>query len=70
VLVCARGLGYGEGGLPEDKLDFQNAYLKAWLNFLGVTDIHTIKVEKTLLGDNEHDASLQNGIAKAAALAA
>lgn len=70
VLVCARGLGYGEGGLPEDKLDFQNAYLKAWLNFLGVTDIHTIKVEKTLLGDNERDASLQKGAAEAAALAA
>ena len=70
VLVCARGLGYGEGGLPEDKLDFQNAYLTAWLNFLGITDIHTIKVEKTLLGDTERDASLEKGTAEAVALAA
>src|SRR5690606_18886098 len=44
VLVCARGLGYGEGGLPEDQFDYQNAYLTQWLNFLGVTDIRTIKV--------------------------
>lgn len=70
VLVCARGLGYGEGGLSEDQFDYQNAYLTAWLNFLGVTDIHTIKVEKTLLGDAERDASLAKGTAAAAALAA
>lgn len=70
VLVCARGLGYGEGGLPEDKLDFQNAYLTAWLNFLGVTDIRTIKVEKTLMGDDELSASLKRGTAEAIETAA
>lgn len=70
ILVCARGLGYGEGGLSEEQFDYQNAYLKAWLNFLGITDIHTIKVEKTLLGESERDASLAKGTAEAIALAA
>jgi FMN-dependent NADH-azoreductase len=69
VLVCARGLGYGEGGLSEDQFDYQNAYLTAWLNFLGITDVHTIKVEKTLLGDSERSASLSKGTAEAVALA-
>jgi FMN-dependent NADH-azoreductase len=69
IIVCARGLGYGEGGLSEEQFDYQNAYLSAWLNFLGVTDIRTIKVEKTLLGAAERDASIEKGVAEARALA-
>lgn len=70
IIVCARGLGYGEGGLPEDQFDYQNAYLSAWLNFLGVKDIRTIRVEKTLMGQSERDASIEKGVAEARSLAA
>jgi len=65
VIVCARGLGYGEGGLSEDQFDYQKAYLTTWLNFLGVTNIQTILVEKTLLGASERDASLEKAMAEA-----
>ena len=70
LLVCARGLGYGEGGLSEAQFDHQKSYLTTWLNFLGVTDVRTMRVEKTLLGPDARDASLAAGVAEAEALAA
>lgn len=70
VIICARGLDYSEGGLSEDQFDYQSAYLAAWLSFLGVKDIRTIRVEKTLLGQSERDASVAKGVAEARALAA
>jgi FMN-dependent NADH-azoreductase len=70
VIICARGLGYVDGTpMSEENLDYQKAYLLSWLTFLGVTDIQTITVEKTLLGPDARSASLASGVAEAEALA-
>lgn len=70
LLVCARGLGYGEGGLSEEQFDYQKSYLTTWLNFLGVSDVRAMTVNKTLLGPDARDASLAVGVAEAEGLAA
>lgn len=51
VVVYARGLDYGRTALtPAATFDFQRPYMDMWLNFIGVTDIESIVVEKTLFG--------------------
>ncbi|MBS0232217.1 MAG: NAD(P)H-dependent oxidoreductase [Proteobacteria bacterium] len=71
ILVCARGLSYVDGTpMSEDNLDYQKAYLISWLTFLGVSEIKTITVEKTLLGADASAASLASGITEATRLAA
>lgn len=51
VVVYARGLDYARTALtPAETFDFQRPYMEMWLNFIGVTDIESIVVEKTLLG--------------------
>lgn len=57
VTIYARGLDYGPGGLPVDVYDFQKPYLETWLRFVGITDIETIIVEKTLFGPDIDSAS-------------
>jgi len=69
ILICARGLGYGHDGLSENLYDYQESYLRSWLRFIGVEDIRTIKVEKTLMGQSESDNAIANGIEQAVALA-
>lgn len=71
VVVCARGLEYVEGTpVSEENLDYQKAYLISWLSFLGVGEIKTITVEKTLMGADASSAALASGIAEAMAMAA
>lgn len=49
VLICARGLDYGAGSAtPAESFDFQRSYLECWLRFIGINEIETIIVEKTL----------------------
>lgn len=58
TLVCARGLDYplGENGSAH-ALDFQRPYLETWLRFIGVREVRSIVVEKTLMGpDVDADA--------------
>ncbi|KAA0090504.1 FMN-dependent NADH-azoreductase [Paraburkholderia sp. T12-10] len=51
VVVYARGLDYGKhSSTPADSFDFQQPYVEAWLRFIGVEDIASIVVEKTLFG--------------------
>lgn len=70
VIVCARGLEYVEGTpMSEDNLDYQKAYLRSWLTFLGISNIQTITVEKTLFGPEARAVSLAAGLAQASALA-
>ena len=57
LLVYARGLDYGPGGLPPDVYDFQKPYLETWLRFVGISDIETIIVQKTLFGPEVDSAS-------------
>lgn len=51
LLICARGLDYSPSAVtPADTHDFQKPYVETWLRFIGITDIETIIVEKTLFG--------------------
>lgn len=70
VVICARGLAYPEGSpMSEDNFDYQKAYLVTWLTFLGVPDIKTITIEKTLMGAEAADAALASGVATANSMA-
>ena len=44
VLISASAGDYG----PGDMSDFQKPYLRRWLNFIGIIDIHEISVAPTL----------------------
>ena len=70
VIMCARGLGYVDGTpLSEESFDYQKAYLISWLTFLGVTDIKTVTMEKTLFGPEVCAESTAAGVKQAVALA-
>lgn len=51
TVVCARGLDYplGENGSAHE-LDFQLPYIETWLRFIGVREVRSVIVEKTLMG--------------------
>ncbi|MET1077608.1 MAG: NAD(P)H-dependent oxidoreductase [Pseudomonas sp.] len=52
VLAYARGLDFSaQSATPAALFDFQRPYMEAWLRLVGVTDLHGLVVEKTLLGD-------------------
>lgn len=70
VIVCARGLAYVDGTpISDENLDYQKSYLISWLTFLGVGEIKTITVEKTLLGEEARNSSLASGLTEAVCLA-
>jgi FMN-dependent NADH-azoreductase len=50
-------------------LDFQRAYLDAWLRFIGVTDIRSIRVAPTFGPPDQVDAAMARGRAEADAIA-
>jgi FMN-dependent NADH-azoreductase len=52
ALICARGLNYAPSSAwtPGETYDFQAPYMKAWLQFVGVAEVHTIFVERLLFG--------------------
>lgn len=46
ILVCASAMPFGSN--PDiEALDFQLTYLRAWLAFIGVTDVHALRVAGT-----------------------
>lgn len=55
VNVYARGMDFSS---PETQaMDFQKPYMEAWLEFIGVTNVHSLYVEKTILGPEVDEAS-------------
>lgn len=56
TVVCARGLDYplGKDGSAH-AFDFQLPYIETWLRFIGVREVRSVVVEKTLMG-SEVDA--------------
>ncbi|AOI60613.1 FMN-dependent NADH-azoreductase [Burkholderia diffusa] len=56
VVIYARGLDYSrQSSTPAESFDFQQPLLEAWLRFIGIIDIESITVEKTLFGpDIDH----------------
>jgi FMN-dependent NADH-azoreductase len=49
VVVIARGGIYSEG--PAQQLDFQEPYLRAVLGFIGITNVHVVRVEGIGMGE-------------------
>ncbi|MBJ2159965.1 FMN-dependent NADH-azoreductase [Variovorax sp. IB41] len=70
TVVCARGLDYplGDGGSAH-AMDFQKPYIETWLRFIGVKQVDTVVVEKTLLGAEVDTASRAAARQEAVALA-
>ncbi len=69
VVVAARGVALGEN-FPAAEFDHQTSYLKMWARMVGITEVHTVSVEKTLFGPDADSASRAQAKAEAAALAA
>lgn len=67
VNVYARGMDFSEPATQP--MDFQKPYMEAWLGFIGVTDVHSLHVEKTILGPDVDRASRRNTTEQALALA-
>ncbi|MGL4396475.1 MAG: FMN-dependent NADH-azoreductase [Hyphomicrobium sp.] len=52
-VIYARGIGYdGDSGMPSSVWDHQKPYLEQWLRFVGVPEIHSMEIEKTLFEEN------------------
>jgi FMN-dependent NADH-azoreductase len=68
ILVAAGALDTTPG-TPLAGLDHQAAYMQAWLGFIGVTQIHTIRVQPTYGTPEQIEAAMARGYAEAEALA-
>jgi FMN-dependent NADH-azoreductase len=70
VLAYARGTSLAEDGpMPARIFDYQQGYMNLWLEMIGVTDIESIVVEKTLFGPEVDADSRQLAVTQAAGLA-
>ncbi|MGC5700527.1 NAD(P)H-dependent oxidoreductase [Pseudomonas sp. NFXW11] len=70
VMAYARGLDFSaQSDTPASRFDFQKPYIEAWLNFIGISDQHSLLVEKTILGSDIDQASRQAAAQQAQALA-
>ena len=71
TVVYARGLDYFSGptNTPAAHYDFQKPYFEMWLNFVGITEIAAIIVEKTLFGPEIDERARAEAKTKAAILA-
>lgn len=70
VVIFARGLDYSVGSsTPAHSFDFQRPFMEAWLRSVGVSEVKSIVVEKTLLGPELDHAARQAAREQAVALA-
>lgn len=52
-VIYARGIGYdGDSGFPSSVWDHQKSYMELWLKFIGVPNVQSFIVEKTLFGED------------------
>ena len=52
VVAYARGMDFSaQSSTPAERFDFQKPYVEAWLEFIGVSDVHALIVEKTIFGE-------------------
>jgi FMN-dependent NADH-azoreductase len=69
VVIYARGLDYSlDSGTPARSFDFQRPFMEAWLRSVGVTNVKSVVVEKTLLGSEVDLAARQAACESAVAL--
>ncbi len=70
VMAYARGTTLSDDSdTPARLFDYQQGYMNLWLNMVGVTDIESIVVEKTLFDREVDGASHQEAMREAVALA-
>jgi FMN-dependent NADH-azoreductase len=70
VVVYARGLDYSSRSTtPAERFDFQKPYVEAWLKFIGITDVHSLIVEKTIFDSKVDRAARLQATAEAQQLA-
>ncbi|MFW9081258.1 FMN-dependent NADH-azoreductase [Pseudomonas sp. P2757] len=70
VVTYARGMDFSaQSTTPAERFDFQKPYVEAWLAFIGVSDVHALIVEKTLLGADVDQSSRDTTNQQAKALA-
>jgi FMN-dependent NADH-azoreductase len=70
VVAYARGMDFSAQSItPAERFDFQKPYVEAWLQFIGITDVHSIIVEKTVFGDEVDQQARQQARQQAEALA-
>jgi FMN-dependent NADH-azoreductase len=68
LLICARGLDYNANAeTPAGSYDFQKPYLETWLRFVGISEIKTVVVEKTLFGQDIDRAARERARSQAMA---
>jgi FMN-dependent NADH-azoreductase len=69
IVVAASAMPFGSAPAL-DGLDFQLAYLKAWLGFVGVTDIFPVRVAGTFGADEAVEAAMAKAASDADAVVA
>jgi len=71
AVVYARGLDYAptSAWTPGERYDFQRPYMEAWLKFIGVSDIRSVVIERTLFGLEADTAARRVAAGEARALA-
>lgn len=68
VVIGARGVALAPpDAAPE--VDFLTDYMAAWANMVGITDFHSVQVDKTLYGAEKDSASRAHACEQARALA-
>ncbi|MFP3550056.1 NAD(P)H-dependent oxidoreductase [Paraburkholderia sp. SIMBA_049] len=69
VVIYARGLDYSiDSKTPAHSFDFQRPYIEAWLRSVGITNVESVVVEKTLFGPEVDHAARQAARERAVAL--
>ncbi|MFQ3786230.1 FMN-dependent NADH-azoreductase [Halomonas sp. A29] len=70
VVVYARGLSYeSDSFTPSQAFDYQKTYFEMWLKFVGITDVESVIVEKTLFGSEVDSGARQQACLQAAQIA-
>ena len=68
IIVAASALPFGS--VPDyDAFDYQLRYLQAWLGFIGVTDIRSVRIGGTYAPPEQIEAAMADARTKAKALA-
>lgn len=67
IIVAASAMPFGSNSDIEG-LDFQLPYLRAWLGFIGVTDVHAVRVAGTFGPDDVVEAAMSKARVDADAL--
>ena len=62
-------LATAQSNTPAARFDFQKPYVEAWLGFVGVTDVHAVIVEKTILGEDVDRSARDAAVQQARVLA-